>query len=283
MIFLIDIYTAGEMSGDVFPTHVHDMVFSENWRMQIEYLFDKQDFISIRWLHPGRINADKHGTLCPSRTVIEDINLIIESDVCIAFLNREGLDGTIVELVHAATKDKHIFVIISDELPTQQQLDNGNYVGGHSIGKDFADSSTMGVDFDRRYWFLLHYLQNKLGRGFGFVISNMTWIPGGIIKEKVAIQTAFKKFLIKNEFIINDYNSYINSDSWKKTSLDFRTFNKGVCALCMRNVGINNLQTHHKKYPKNFKDDREENWIAICKTCHEKIHGTDKSKQVFSF
>ena len=73
--------------------------------------------------------------------------------------------------------------------------------------------------------------------------------------------------------ITNNYQNYINSPEWILKSTRFKRKSHGVCSLCNTVVGVNNLETHHIKYPKNFIDDKKENWIAICKICHKKLHG----------
>ena len=77
----------------------------------------------------------------------------------------------------------------------------------------------------------------------------------------------------EEERIPNEYLDYINSQLWKTRSGDFKKENNGYCRLCGVNAGEHGLQTHHIKYPKDFKNDKKENWIAICKVCHRKLHG----------
>lgn len=84
----------------------------------------------------------------------------------------------------------------------------------------------------------------------------------------------------EKEYSNKEYSShseYINSDEWKNRSYIFKLKAEGKCYLCEKYVGISNLESHHKKYPKNFKHDSEDNLIAICRTCHAKIHGTENT------
>jgi 5-methylcytosine-specific restriction endonuclease McrA len=73
---------------------------------------------------------------------------------------------------------------------------------------------------------------------------------------------------VRCEKRIKDYQEYINSIEWKNKSFDLK-----LCNVCKSMVGIINLQTHHIKYPRKFREDNEDNWIAVCVPCHKKIHG----------
>lgn len=81
---------------------------------------------------------------------------------------------------------------------------------------------------------------------------------------------------IYTRFGESKYHEYLKSNTWKTNSRLFKEKNNGFCSLCNTWVGIENLETHHKQYPKNFKDDSEVNWIAICKVCHKKLHGVNE-------
>lgn len=70
-----------------------------------------------------------------------------------------------------------------------------------------------------------------------------------------------------------EYINYINSDEWREFSYNFRRKANGKCYKCKEVVGLYNLESHHKKYPKDFniKYENENNLMAVCRKCHDKI------------
>ncbi|MCX9084072.1 MAG: HNH endonuclease signature motif containing protein [Candidatus Methanoperedens sp.] len=69
------------------------------------------------------------------------------------------------------------------------------------------------------------------------------------------------------------YDEYIHSDNWKNLSYNFRLKANGKCYKCENIVGLRNLESHHRKYPTDFKYDNENNLVALCRGCHAEIHG----------
>ena len=257
-------------NNEEHPTKTHQLVYSENWRSKLAYILNNDEFIKPSWNHPIRIDG-YHGCIAPNRTVKEDINLIDTSDIVFAFLNRPGLDGTVVELMHAANQHKPIFCMVTPD----KNYDNlKNFYRKFPLPSTEYDDNMGG--YSGEYWFLLTYLNITLKHKLFAVESNMSWNNLGDIDEGVKIKTDFMMFLTENGFILTNYDKYINSKEWQQKSLAVRTQSKGICKLCNRNVGTHNLCVHHKQYPKNFIHDNYKNWIVICKECHEKIHGTDK-------
>jgi len=84
-----------------------------------------------------------------------------------------------------------------------------------------------------------------------------------------------------NIVIAQNYKEYILSEKWKEKSKAFNIKNNGACSLCGSFEG-NALVTHHIKYPKDLKNDVDTNWIAVCRTCHNKLHGI-KNKVLYTW
>jgi len=66
----------------------------------------------------------------------------------------------------------------------------------------------------------------------------------------------------------NDYNKYINSESWKRLKSSALERANGKCQFCGKPAS----EIHHKKYPKVFSDDKLDNLVACCKKCHSLQH-----------
>ena len=105
---------------------------------------------------------------------------------------------------------------------------------------------------------------------FFWILLNCTYIYIFIIRKNTS---EINENIPYQEY--STHSEYINSDEWKNRSYNFKLKANGQCYLCGKYVGISNLESHHKKYPKNFKYDNEDNLIAICRICHAKIHGTE--------
>lgn len=263
---MITIYTAGEMDenddarGNNTPKP-HMLLSSSNWRYRLEgYLNEFELGREINWNHPKLDGCDHHG-LDGYDTICNDTKKIFESDAVIAYLNRTELYATTVELMYANQMNKAILVLIKPGLTSE------TFTGGHKCNCMFCqDEDTM--KFQNPYWFLLYNLKNRCKR-FKINIFDLN----DIFDRKPQLNIIIKSFLVSASLLKSDYTKYITSDEWKEKSIKFKSNNNGVCSLCNTWVGIENLETHHKKYPKDFKNDDEVNWITICKTCHRKLHG----------
>ncbi len=66
-----------------------------------------------------------------------------------------------------------------------------------------------------------------------------------------------------------DYEEYLKSDQWKKLIEEAYVKAGGSCSLCWGKPEA----VHHIKYPKDLKDDDLDNLIAVCKRCHDILHG----------
>ena len=66
-----------------------------------------------------------------------------------------------------------------------------------------------------------------------------------------------------------EYCKHLKSDDWnyKRNMVMARAGKK--CELC----GDSADHVHHIRYPKNLKQDSLRNLLAVCKTCHDKLHG----------
>lgn len=266
MVGLVKIYTAGEMDkndddcGYNYPKP-HMLFSSKNWRYKLEGYLNMFG-APIEFLHPKLGGCDHFG-LDAQETVCKDTKLIFESDAVIAYLNRPELHATIVELMYANQIFKPILILIDPGLTSD------TFTGGHSCSCMFQQDEDE-ESWMNPYWFLLYNLKIR-SKKFQVRVSN--------IKELNAnddrLYKIIKSFLEYAKLISSDYTKYITSPEWKNKSKEFKNRNNGFCSLCNTCVGIENLETHHKKYPKDFKHDTENNWIAICKVCHAKLHGME--------
>lgn len=244
----ISIYTAGEMTNtDNYSSG--DLI---DWRNKLE-LYLKE--IPIKWNHPDNLG---HSTPSEDEDIVSaDMELINNSNIVIAFLNRPELYGTITEVMYAISKKIFVIVIISDDLPTKSNRHGEYIVHGNS------------TEFDNRhdYWFLESLLQ---------ITGNAIVIPGSltITNQKIQLKDRLIEHLKEEKYPISEYQLYLNSDEWKKQSSIFKQGKNGICEMCNQLVGAHGLNTHHIHYPKNLKkEDNKKNWIAVCKICHNKLHG----------
>jgi len=190
-------------NNEEHSTKTHQLVYSENWRSKLAYILNNDEFIKPSWNHPIRIDG-YHGCIAPNKTVKEDINLIDTSDIVFAFLNRPCLDGTVVELVHAANQQKPIFCMVTPD----KNYDNlKNFYRKFSIPSTEYEECMGG--YSGEYWFLLNYLNITLKHKLFVVESNMSWNSLGDIDESTKIKTDFMMFLIENGFILTNYDKYI--------------------------------------------------------------------------
>lgn len=72
-----------------------------------------------------------------------------------------------------------------------------------------------------------------------------------------------------------NYHKYITSDEWKKKSRNFLK-NYKKCQICLNNRPIH---THHRTY-KNLGNETNEDLMALCGTCHKKVHFSTNNKKV---
>ncbi|MBF0345600.1 MAG: HNH endonuclease [Nitrospirae bacterium] len=69
------------------------------------------------------------------------------------------------------------------------------------------------------------------------------------------------------------YYEYLKSPEWKALRLQALQRDNFKCQRC---ASTNNLQGHHVRYPKFYRDDHIDNIKIVCGQCHEKIHGIKK-------
>ena len=76
-----------------------------------------------------------------------------------------------------------------------------------------------------------------------------------------------------------EYQNYLNSKEWDDLRSRVHKRATGFCELCTENAEA----THHVKYPKNLKDDDRDNLVAVCKQCHDKLHGIKGRDSAWAF
>jgi len=69
-----------------------------------------------------------------------------------------------------------------------------------------------------------------------------------------------------------EYQKYLYSKEWESLRNAVMVRADGWCELCNRKA----VEVHHIKYPKNLEDDNIKNLLAVCRTCHLKLHGKVK-------
>jgi len=67
----------------------------------------------------------------------------------------------------------------------------------------------------------------------------------------------------------HDYQAYLDSMAWRDLRFGVMERDGEKCRVCGKTAS----QVHHHKYPKCYADDCEDNCIAICKECHQRVHG----------
>ncbi len=67
-----------------------------------------------------------------------------------------------------------------------------------------------------------------------------------------------------------EYAEYLASDDWKRRRLLILKRAGGTCEGCLVKQG--SLDVHHKTY-KHFKQEFAFELIALCRECHERVHG----------
>jgi hypothetical protein len=102
------------------------------------------------------------------------------------------------------------------------------------------------------------------------------------LKEGVEIEVDGDAWFIFDLKIVPEtwltYKDYLKSPNWTNIKSDFREFSSrhsGVCFLCYKNE---NLQLHHWRYPKDWKNDSYKNLMEVCNQCHETMHDIDFSE-----
>ncbi|MBF0345719.1 MAG: HNH endonuclease [Nitrospirae bacterium] len=66
------------------------------------------------------------------------------------------------------------------------------------------------------------------------------------------------------------YYEYLKSPEWKALRLQALQRANFKCQRC---ASTNNLQGHHVRYPKVYRNDHIDNIMIVCRQCHEKKHG----------
>ena len=67
---------------------------------------------------------------------------------------------------------------------------------------------------------------------------------------------------------VAQYRAHLRSDLWQTIRERVLDRADGRCELC----GAPATEVHHSRYPKQFKDDTEHNALALCSSCHRRIH-----------
>lgn len=67
---------------------------------------------------------------------------------------------------------------------------------------------------------------------------------------------------------VNTYKEYLLTKHWLKRKADYLRKHKKECTMCGNKYYI---QVHHVDY-KNLGDEKDEDLVALCKRCHDKLH-----------
>jgi len=290
----LKIYTAGEMSTDGIRGSL------AKWRTDlVRDLWDYEEVIT--WNHPELCGCD-HGGIDPQRTVEEDLILIDNSDVVIVNLNREGLYGTIVELMYAISKEKKILVL--DTLPSKdfhKEITKSKH--GCICMSEFRDGSIL-----NEYWFLHEYIKKldnvKLTSLNGNKTMNM-YLVSELSKDIYNLLHESQKSIYdksteqREEFIKTlssqnkeDFNELCKREPMSKVITYFKRNQKIVkklkelynnqCQICgftfKKDSGENYSETHHLIPLQNNGDDDIKNLVVVCPNCHKKLHYAKKEK-----
>ncbi len=79
----------------------------------------------------------------------------------------------------------------------------------------------------------------------------------------------------------NRYKEYMVSELWRTRSREYREKQNGICESCHKDVGVENLDTHHVRYAHNLiRDDTERNWRALCFKCHDEQYPKRKRNTI---
>lgn len=71
-----------------------------------------------------------------------------------------------------------------------------------------------------------------------------------------------------------NYDEYIKSPEWEKTSRKAKERAGYRCQLCNRKGSYSTLHTHHRTYER-LGLELDEDLIVLCNSCHKKHHGIE--------
>lgn len=77
----------------------------------------------------------------------------------------------------------------------------------------------------------------------------------------------------------DDYRRYINSQEWRDLRSSVLVRADGSCEMC----GAPAANVHHLRYPKRFDQDHPDSLLAVCRDCHDKLHGVVKMPNIEQF
>lgn len=66
------------------------------------------------------------------------------------------------------------------------------------------------------------------------------------------------------------YSDFLHSNEWRDIKNNLFSIRGKKCEKCESTVRI---QVHHKHYNKPWGEEKPEDLLIVCETCHEKIHG----------
>lgn len=72
------------------------------------------------------------------------------------------------------------------------------------------------------------------------------------------------------------YEDYIASAGWKRLRLDAIARDGGRCRTCNTDQ---DLEVHHRRYPREWQDDSLDNLTTLCRDCHETITSLLRAKR----
>jgi len=265
----LKIYLAGEMN--------------DKWRKDIvnyyNETYDKKELEIIEWINPKQIMGEKHFYNVADKCVNHDLLLIDNSDYIIAYLNRKGLYGTIVEIMHGLYNNKSISIILGD-------FDELESV----VGTD------GGFPYHSPYWFLIQYtthidlfkksiinkkIYNEMSPQTLENILELDILANDNIKKNQDKEDAVNLLLedLKNEENIYEKTKILNQFKRNyKTKINAKNKYKQcqICKFTFKKKNGDNYNEMHHIIPlsKNGKD-AEINTLILCANCHRQFHYAD--------
>ena len=75
------------------------------------------------------------------------------------------------------------------------------------------------------------------------------------------------------------YRDYLKSAQWREIRGVILGRANGLCEFCSAEA----TQVHHLSYPKRFGTEHPDSLVALCRACHEKMHGLVAMHEITRF
>lgn len=75
------------------------------------------------------------------------------------------------------------------------------------------------------------------------------------------------------------YADYLKSEEWERVRSQIRERAQGKCELC----GAEMRDVHHVTYAKRSSGEHPDNLLAVCRQCHDKVHGIRDMKEINTY